>query len=91
MGRLDLNGYPELGGVGQWAGTCHGFAGKQRPGRSADPVSAALLDPRSSGHARSVADLAVTGLALRAPRLRLADPHQDPCPARLSCPGEPRI
>ncbi len=52
----------------------------------------AALNPRSSGHTRSVADLAVTGLALRgAPRLRLADPHQDSCPARLSCPGEPRI
>jgi hypothetical protein len=65
MGLLDLNGYPELGGVGQWAGNCHRLAGKHRPERSAVPVSAALLNPRSFGHARSVADLAVTDLPLR--------------------------
>ena len=35
------------------------------PGRSAVPVSAALLNPQSSGHTRSVADLAVSGLPLR--------------------------
>ena len=76
-GLLDLNGYLEPGGVGQWAGNCHGLAGKHRPGRSAVPVSTVLLNPRSSGHTSSVADLAVTGLPLRGvPGLRPADPHQ---------------